>query len=1577
MNKFVLIVCSLMLITTAKAAEYYWIGGAGNWSDISHWSLSSGGPANAASLPGSTDVAIFDANSGGGSTAVDVPVAVSGLRLRAGYPGKVNGSNQNISVGTSNLELQSGDLILPGAGYLFTISGSLSISGGAMIHNNGVVKFTGSGKTILPGNAIFHDVIVNTSLGLNQFFVVAGTSESAPWKIDGNLTIETVDVIRFGTTTVGGNLTINNVGRSLTDEIALHGNLFSTDPVFGGDLGITFSGSGPQDVTLAGAAPGIMVNKPSSSVLNFTNGTDLLFPSSFSISHISGIVKGGYKNGVATDNYISSATYTGLGKTFTPGNLRFGDVVINTSMGLNNFLTVANTSAASPWLIEGNLTVETVDVAGFGNTIVHGNMVVNNVARSLKDNIELRGNFVCMDNTIEGDMFLNLTGTSSQSVTLAGNVSPGIIVNKPNGSSVHFTNGTDLIFPGSFSISHIAGVVTGGMRNGIPINNYINSATYESNGKNFRPGGLTFGSVIISTPLTMNKFFDVSGTSPAAPWRIEGDLTIQTVDLARFGNTFVGGNLIIHEVARGINHSLELQGDLISHDTYFSGAINISLTNSLPQNVTLAGNVCPGVTINKPSGSIVHFTNGTDLIFPGSFDITHVQGTVTGGRRNGIETDNYISSAHFIGLGKGFNPGDLVFGDVTVDITPTNTGDLTVNNSPGKSWIIENNLRVILANDVVLQNTSIGGDLIIDQVDNRMSGSIALGGDLVSADATGDGPLSITLNGTGDQNITADQADLPDGLLTINKPSGKVILTSDLILNGTTQDFFVQAGSLDLNHYNILLQDVFTLKAGATLIRNYCETISSAGGPAKVIYESGSTVVGCGSPFVFTGSATSISSNGAVIHGVVNPNSIATNSWFEYSTDQLLVGSTSTAVQSLSAGINNHAYSHALTGLAANTLYYYRIVAENTAGISYGEIKSFTTLPGCESLSITVSQINVDCNGNSTGSATAAATGGTPGYNYKWIKKLVLQPNSADGKDALLHGLSSEANTNYGSLQFMPSFAWTFGGTPGVGRNLIWFDLSSIPASAVITDAKLSLYAWDGTSEQHSTLSGSNATLLRRVTSPWNENTVTWSSQPTTTSVNQVLLPASTSLTENYTGMNITHLVNDMIANPNYGLMLQLQNESYYRRMTFASSDHPNPALRPKLEVTYALSNTSSIAGLPAGTYTVSVTDANNCTAETQVTITEPPALTASAVSGTISCHGGTTTVNVTANGGSGPYTGTGVFNVGAGTHQFTVTDANGCAAQALVTITAPTALIVTAVATPINCFGGSSIVNISATGGTAPYTGTGSFTVGAGSHTFNVTDANGCSSQTSVSITQPLQLTATAITMSPNPTVAGQLMNTIYLGFGTQTPRLKSGTITGGVPPYTRTWSSSTSMGILYHSPDSIIVNPSVTTTYTLTISDNAGCTITRQFTVDVIDVTAGNNGNLITVCHNGSSLNVGVNAVMQHLGHGDVLAICITAGVTSKQISEPLPEVHSSSTRLQAWPNPSNTIFKVYVSSRSSQTPIQLRVTDGLGRVVEIRNDITPGIMIQLGENYSRGIYILEMLQGGERKHVKLVKH
>ena len=183
---------------------------------------------------------------------------------------------------------------------------------------------------------------------------------------------------------------------------------------------------------------------------------------------------------------------------------------------------------------------------------------------------------------------------------------------------------------------------------------------------------------------------------------------------------------------------------------------------------------------------------------------------------------------------------------------------------------------------------------------------------------------------------------------------------------------------------------------------------------------------------------------------------------------------------------------------------------------------------------------------------------------------IILQPDENQGKDAYIE--SRNNGKNYGNHIDFPAISWTNGGTEVISRGLIDFDFSGIPSGVTINSASLSLYSYNSPANgTHSTQSGSNKSVLSRIITSWDESTVNWNNQPTTTTQNQVFLPASTNSTQDYPNIDVTNLVQDMINDPDnsHGFLLKLVKEQDYRKMIFASSDNSDSSLHPKLEVTF------------------------------------------------------------------------------------------------------------------------------------------------------------------------------------------------------------------------------------------------------------------------------------------------------------------------------------------------------------------------------------------------------------------------
>ncbi len=196
---------------------------------------------------------------------------------------------------------------------------------------------------------------------------------------------------------------------------------------------------------------------------------------------------------------------------------------------------------------------------------------------------------------------------------------------------------------------------------------------------------------------------------------------------------------------------------------------------------------------------------------------------------------------------------------------------------------------------------------------------------------------------------------------------------------------------------------------------------------------------------------------------------------------------------------------------------------------------------------------------------------------------------------------------------------------------------------------------------------------------------------------------------------------------------------------------------------TYAWSNsatTQDLANVGAGTYTVTVTDANACTKTVSATVSNTGGPSLSKTQVNVLCNGNSTgSIDLTVTGGTSPYTYAwsnsattqDISNLAAGTFTVTVTDANACTAVISTTITQPSALALSSTQVNVLCNGNATgSIDLTVSGGTSPYTYAWSNSattqdisnLTAGTYTVTVTDANACTKTLSATITQPSALT-------------------------------------------------------------------------------------------------------------------------------------------------------------------------------------------------------------------------------------------
>jgi hypothetical protein len=484
---------------------------------------------------------------------------------------------------------------------------------------------------------------------------------------------------------------------------------------------------------------------------------------------------------------------------------------------------------------------------------------------------------------------------------------------------------------------------------------------------------------------------------------------------------------------------------------------------------------------------------------------------------------------------------------------------------------------------------------------------------------------------------------------------------------------------------------------------------------------------------------------------------------------------------------SNSATTASITGVVAGT---YSVTITDQSGLT--DSSSVTITEPAILASASVIDSNVSCNNGFDGGATASATGGTMPYTYTWS-------NSA----------TTASITGVGAGTFSVTITDQNGCTDSTSTSIT--EPTALVASTAL-DSNVSCN------------SGFDGGVTASVTGGTMPYTYTWSNAATTASITGVMAGTYSITITDQNGC--TDSASVTITEPTL-LAASSIADSNVSCNGFSNGGATASATGGTGTYTYAWSNaatTASITGVMAGTYTVTLTDANGCTSSSSTTITEPVVLvSASVVDSNVSCNaqtdGGAT---ASATGGTMPYTyawsnaatTASITGVMAGTYSVTITDANGCTDSTSLSITEPAALISAGVVdSNVSCNTGSDGgATGSATGGTMPYTytwsnaaTTSSITgVMAGTYSVTITDQNGCTDSSSVMITEPTALVSSSMVDST------LTCNGLSDGGATASA-------TGGTGVYTYTWSNAATTAS---------ITGVVAGTYSVTITDANGCT-------------------------------------------------------------------------------------------------------------------------------------------------------
>jgi len=661
---------------------------------------------------------------------------------------------------------------------------------------------------------------------------------------------------------------------------------------------------------------------------------------------------------------------------------------------------------------------------------------------------------------------------------------------------------------------------------------------------------------------------------------------------------------------------------------------------------------------------------------------------------------------------------------------------------------------------------------------------------IASVISGGNSPYSYAWNPTGNNNPVHTNLSAGPVSVTITDASSCTATTSGTItgpptltLNVTTVDdscYQSQTGSAQAN-----------VSGGNPPYTYYWSNISSAQNNLSLGQGNYSVTVTDDKGCTITGSAT-INQPTAFTHSPLVPTNIT------------CFGNATGAIStSANGGTPAYAYTWSPSGSGSNptglTAGQYNVTISDAHNCRI--LDSIVLTQPASALTVTTSHTNVSCNGGSDGILTINVSGGTPPYSF------LGNPVPA------------------GTTVISNRTAGTYAG------NVLDANNCSVAVSETITEPTLLTL-----SEQHvnaTCFGGTQGSVDLTVNGGTTPYTYSWSNGSAAQDLTAIQAGTYTVTTNDLNLCSATLTVS--ITEPAAPVMVVAVINATCFGGSGSATANPSGGNAP---FTYVWSGTGGTTGQtvakPAGNYTVTATDASTCQQTASLIITEPADITISEVHTNISCFGNATgDITLTPGGGTGPnYTYAWNPNVSnsnianlltAGTYNITVTDQANCTKISSIILTEPAQPVTINIqSNNISCFGANDgSITITTSGGTSPYnytwnpnitTGNSVSNLGPGNYAITVSDANGCSVNPNVTLTEPSQ---------PLSVTSTQTNLTCYQS----NDGTASVVATGGTVPYAFTWSPNVS--------STFSANGLAAGNYDLTIIDNNGCTVDTVFVV------------------------------------------------------------------------------------------------------------------------------------------------
>lgn len=514
------------------------------------------------------------------------------------------------------------------------------------------------------------------------------------------------------------------------------------------------------------------------------------------------------------------------------------------------------------------------------------------------------------------------------------------------------------------------------------------------------------------------------------------------------------------------------------------------------------------------------------------------------------------------------------------------------------------------------------------------------------------------------------------------------------------------------------------------------------------------------------------------------------------------------------------------TGLTSGT---YTVTIADAIGCSTPETVTVSE-PGV--LQATATATDVLCNGGNDGTATLNVNGGTAPFTYSWTTVPVQNSQTAT---VLLAGnyIGTVVDAN---------------GCSAID-NVNVSEPTPISISATMIDSV-------------DCFGGADGSVTVSATGGVGGYTYIWNTVPVQTG------PTASALTAGTYQVTVTD-ANSCVASASYAIgepdVLTLSSTSILNPFCFGDVNGAATVIASGGTLPYAyvwntnpVQNGPTATGLASGNFLVTAIDAKGCGAVMPITITDPPLLNIAIVMvDSVDCNGASTgSAQVSATGGVGGYqfawnttpvqNGDVATGLSAGTYTATVTDANGCVAITQVTISEPAALVAIATHTNVTCNGftdGTAAALV--TGGTSPFTyswnsipvqNTATATgLAAGNYVVTIIDANGCSTNAQVAITEPAPLTI--ILVSADSVSCNGLADGGVVVAGQ-----------GGTPSYQYSWNTNPVQ-------NTAAANGLTAGNYVVTVTDQNQCVANANYIIGEPNVlSAVESANTPVTCSGGS---------------------------------------------------------------------------------------------------------------------------